>query len=349
MPFALRKQTAQASALLTALFVVTVSAAISIAVLDRFRILATLAVSNQTANQSTMLLEGLQFQAMDTFIKNTMAWNKQKLIQAPTPLPNIIGPQTFRSTRIQARLIDGYSRYNINNLASANNQSAFINLLRMVYPKLALKDARSLVANITDWLSQNQRNTSEIYARYQPPYRAAHGLMVDISELRLVAGMTPGIYAALKPYIIALPGGIENTAATPTPSPSPTPTPDPTPSPTPSPSQSTNQATPININTASAPVLMTLSPNMTPDKAAALLACRRSHGVFLSIDDYNKTCTKGLGIDNLQNITTHSPFLLIKSMATTGIQQVRLNTLITVRQNDKTKRYDGVIVWQVNG
>lgn len=342
MPFILRKQTTQASALLTALFVVTVCAAVSIAVLDRFRLLTTLAVSNQTANQSTLLLEGLQYQAIDALIKNQTVWQQQKLTQAPPPIPTQIGPQSFRDTHTQARLIDGYSRYNINNLSSANNQTAFINLLRNVYPKIDLKDARHLAANITDWLSQNQRNTSEIYAHLQPPYRAAHGPMVDISELRLVAGMTPAIYAALKPYLIALPTGIQHT----TPHSNNPPAPKPTPSP---PSEANNQGTPININTAPAPVLMTLNRNMTPSKAAALIACRHSHGVFLTTDDYNKTCAKGLGIDNLQNITTHSPFLLIKSMATIGIQQVRLNTLVTVRQNEKTKRFHGVIVWQVNG
>lgn len=338
MPFVPRKQATQASALLTALFVVTVCAAVSIAVLDRFRLLTTLAVSNQTANQSTLLLEGLQYQAIDALIKNQAAWQQQKLTQAPPPIPTQIGPQLFHGTHLQARLIDGYSRYNINNLSSANNQAAFINLLRNVCPQIDAKDARYLAANITDWLSQNERNTSEIYAHLQPPYRAAHGPMVDVSELRLVAGMTPAIYTALKPYLIALPTGIQDTTPHSNNPPAPSP-----------PNEATNQATPINVNTAPAPVLMTLNRNMTLSKAAALIACQHSHGVFLTIDDYNKLCTKPLGINPLKNITTHSPFLLIQSMATTGIQQVRLNTLVTVRQNEKTKRLHGVIVWQVNG
>ena len=111
----------------------------------------------------------------------------------------------------------------------------------------------------------------------------------------------------------------------------------------------TPSSTPININTANAFVLLTLSDQLTIGKAKALEACRRSHGEFLTIDAYNETCTKGLGIDKLQNITTHSPYLLVNSIVTQDHQQLRLNSLITTQQDPKSKRYRGVVIWQMLG
>jgi general secretion pathway protein K len=152
------------------------------------------------------------------------------------PLP----PTPVPGGEIAATLRDLDGRFNLNNLAPlASNPHAaewkerFVLLLRALKLDPALADA------VVDWLDPSPAAAgSDTWYLAQPvPYRAARRMFQHVSELRLVRGVSGAVYAVLAPHVAALPLG-----------------------------------TRINVNTATVPVLMTLSSAnpLTQQQAQAL-------------------------------------------------------------------------------
>lgn len=303
-----RKQ--KSSALLTALFVTALAAIISVSVIYKFRLMVHLAQLNNFSNQTQLYLLGINDQVEADLENYTTAW-----LQPNQPSPNLrmplrIKPKRFQNVVLMAQISDEQAKFNINILHSVNNQARFIHLVQIVMPELSLRSAQQIARNISDWLSEKSNTTDQIYARRKPPYRAGHRPMIDISELLLVDGITPQIFNTIKPYISALPGD-----------------------------------TKMNINSATPPVLATLSPNITLTKAKALYACRKTQGVFLNTDDYNKTCMVPLGLNAASEITTSSHYFLLQSLATSKEQQNRMESLLTTYTDPKIKRPTAYAVW----
>ncbi len=317
----IKRNRQHASALLMALFITAIAAIMATAVIYKFRILVHLATLNTVSSQSYLYLVGVMDQAENDISLYANSWAQNPQADAPNlTVPKQIGPQTFNTVSLEATITDAQGLYNINNLASPNNQLSFISLLRYVLPKMTQQQATELAEYITDWLAPGNAS-DQLYARLSPPYRAAHRPMQDISELRQVAGVTPEIYMALSPYIVALPSQDDQAL----------------------------QTTPININSAPPAVLLTLSPLMTLAKAQSLYECRRGHGVFFSTADYNRICAAPLGLGALNNITTQSNYFLVKSSATTTTQQVLLSALISTQEDENTKQRTAYAIWQLSG
>lgn len=118
-------------------------------------------------------------------------------------------------------ILDMQGRFNINNVAPEKrdatpaftpNQWVFVRLLQTFEePLVPESDARELTEAVIDWLDEGNKPTrfggaeDDYYRDLDRPYRAANRLMQDVSELRLVKGMTEAIYTALLPHITALP------------------------------------------------------------------------------------------------------------------------------------------------
>ena len=148
---------------------------------------------------------------------------------------------------LQGRIIDLQGRFNLNNLSGSDAEAAqeqFQRLIELVADTDQVT-ARTIAASTRDWLDADINPTlpdgaeDDYYLGLSPAYRAANTLMASASELRLVKGVTPAIYAALEPYITALP-----------------------------------QLTAINVNTAPAPVLATIAPELPPSTGEALVKSR---------------------------------------------------------------------------
>lgn len=168
---------------------------------------------------------------------------------------------------LKGQVIDLQGRFNLNNLASAaspggSNATArtntgvdpsaqtdpvlaqFQRLIELVADTDPVT-ARTIAESTRDWIDPDLNPTlpdgaeDDYYLGLQPAYRAGNALMASPSELQLVKGVTPEIYAALAPYICALP-----------------------------------QTTPINVNTAAAPVLATIAPELPPTTGEALVKAR---------------------------------------------------------------------------
>jgi general secretion pathway protein K len=103
----------------------------------------------------------------------------------------------------------------------------------------------ALLPAVLDWLDADSEprfpNGAEddYYTRLEPAYRAANGRFADVSELRLVRGVSEEIYGRLAPYVTVL-----------------------------------DSPTPINVNTAPPEILMSLGPGIDRSTAEMLIAAR---------------------------------------------------------------------------
>jgi general secretion pathway protein K len=168
-------------------------------------------------------------------------WMHQKPTQRVDVIPMHLPESVVQGYRVSAVLYDAQAKYNLNNLTNEGAERDFIILLKSVAPQMNESEAASLTKNIVLWLRPVTTNDTldRYYAELPRPYRAGHRLMSHVSELKLVKGMTPALYAALLPVMVALP-----------------------------------ETTVINPQTASVPVLMTLSLSMSAETAAAFVRLR---------------------------------------------------------------------------
>jgi general secretion pathway protein K len=180
---------------------------------------------------------------------------------------------------LQGRLIDLQGRFNLNNLSGSDVDAAqeqFQRLIELVADTDQIT-ARTIAASTRDWLDADINPTlpdgaeDDYYLGLNPAYRTANTLMASASELRLVKGVTPAIYAALQPYICALP-----------------------------------QRTAINVNTAPAPILATLAPELPASTGEALVESRADEP-WESIDAFlQDPALAGRDIDaNRLDVVTH--------------------------------------------
>lgn len=109
----------------------------------------------------------------------------------------------------------------------------------------ALQLPPEILSALLDWLDADTDTRfpngaeDEYYTRLEEPYRAANAAFADVSELRLVRGITPEIYAKLAPHVCVL-----------------------------------GNSVPLNVNTAPAEVLMSLGPGIDRTTADLLVTSR---------------------------------------------------------------------------
>jgi general secretion pathway protein K len=103
----------------------------------------------------------------------------------------------------------------------------------------------AIVPAILDWVDADSETRfpngaeDDYYTRLERPYRAANGPFGDVSELRLVRGVTDEIHARLAPFVTVI-----------------------------------GRATAINVNTAPAEILMSLGPGIDRGTAEILIGSR---------------------------------------------------------------------------
>lgn len=148
---------------------------------------------------------------------------------------------------LSGQMEDLQGKFNLNDMISDGGQpvQAYIDQFRRLRALLGIN--QPIENAIVDWMDPDLEPRfpggaeDSTYLGQTPAYRAANQPMADVSELRMVAGVTPQMYQALLPYVTALP-----------------------------------QRTPINVNTASVPVLMSLADGISQDQASQWVQQRQS-------------------------------------------------------------------------
>jgi general secretion pathway protein K len=197
--------------------------------------------------------------------------------------------------RLQGRVLDLQGRFNLNNLILSDKPEAdflfFENLLTVLELPTSLADV------IVDWIDNDETARApegaedNVYLIKTPAYRAANTLLSDPSEIRLLAGFEEAAtYEKLLPYVSTLP-----------------------------------TYTPLNINTASLPLLVALG--LDAAKAETLIH-QVQQKPFQSLQDF-------LTHDLFANVTVNAHLITVAShyfLLTTHVQiergKAHLNSLL---------------------
>ena len=125
---------------------------------------------------------------------------------------------TVEGGAVSAKLLDGGNCFNLNSAVEGEADKLlsarpvgieqFVALMTIVGVREI--EARPIALALADWIDSDTvplpgGAEDAVYARAKIPYRTANSLMVDASELRVLAGMTPQIYALVRPWVCALP------------------------------------------------------------------------------------------------------------------------------------------------
>jgi general secretion pathway protein K len=155
---------------------------------------------------------------------------------------------TIEGGSMTGGVCDLQGRFNLNNLVDtrARHRQEMLDQFRRLLLAVSELDgtleidsslAESIAQATADWIDPDASAAfngaeDDAYTGLQPPYRAANFWFTDKTEFRAVRGVTPEIYAAVAPFIAALP-------------------------------VRSGAATLLNVNTAPVPVLMSLGETIT--------------------------------------------------------------------------------------
>jgi general secretion pathway protein K len=204
------------AALLAVLLLVALIATLAALAMDRLALATRLAGNARAIDQARGYALGAE--GLATLIVDQLTDRNKGEVSLPAGWAGETRVIPVEGGLIRAHLGDGGSCFNLNGLVSGNQLTGFtarpqamqrLSSLMLIVGVEPTR-IRPLVAAITDWIDSDQRPLPDgaedgAYARAPVPYRTANTLMADVSELRTVAGMTPQIYAALRPWVCALP------------------------------------------------------------------------------------------------------------------------------------------------
>lgn len=252
------------------------------------------------ASTAEQVLQGVQVWANAEIIQATEAQleNHNAILQLPKQFEAL----AVAGGQVTGVLRDAQAYFNLNQLVNPLGQFQFAHLLSVVEPGSNANDALKLARSIQHWVMPS--NDDDIYTRLAVPYKAPHRPMVDGSELRLVRGISATDYQQLAPYVIALPGA----------------------------------DIPINVNTAPAAVIASLSPSMDLAQAEAIVACREQQGGFTDLSQF-AACTSAQGIATIDEdkITLTSRYYLVQGYYQKDQQYYQLTSLLRQSEDDQGK------------
>lgn len=314
-------------ALISALFITAVAAmlATALAVSQRFLIHEEQLIAR--SDQLYLQLQGEQALASQRIKNYVMQWSgPQNAGTQFIPLKNSLPEMQSGDVTFSGVIEEAQGKYNINNLVYSANQPGFVALLQALVPTISKEAAFNIAKSITAWETTGSQDP--YYLSLNPAYRSSKNEMVNISELRLIAGVTPEIYSAIAPFITALPipKATETPAAT-------------------QPTTQTFVGMPININSASAVDLIAVNPTLTMAQAEAVITCRNRYGGFIALPQFMSACVQTNGIAALVGVVTQSRYFTINTQAERGDQVVSLNSLMVTRMG-KNNKLELVTVWQ---
>lgn len=228
----------EGNALLLALFVVSLVAIAAMAMSRHLRLDTYRLSLSIESDRLYLAAEGLRFWAMDGLTKAPLIFMKE---EGRVLLYSKDLDAFYPDLKLEAKVYDLQGRFNLNLIDERLAYPLFIQLLRKI---LASNEGGSLAQVLLHWrkpylVGYGQDELDSYYLQQKPPYQASHQALADATELRLLKGVNANIYQALNPFVTALPG-----------------------------------ITPININTASKPLLASLSPSMDEEKVEELIALR---------------------------------------------------------------------------
>jgi len=303
-PAGIKKQ--RGVAIITALLIVTIATTVSITISTRLQLdvrrTANLVAQDQAQFYLLAAEEWSQrILRQDKKDSSNDSLDESWAIQLP-PLPVDGGT-------IQGTLTDLHACINVNALANNGAIDATTKKrLSQLFTNLEIKT--DLTQAMTDWIDPDLETTNPngaedgYYLNLESPYRTANTPLHSISELRLIRGFEDSkIYARVKPYLCAF---------------------------------IINGDIAINVNTASAEVLQSLSAKMTKSLAADIIE-RRTDEPFSDIKDFTNFAKLGTIIKDTTKLSTSSDYFLLRTQANIGKANKVMYSVIHRDASGKTK------------
>lgn len=211
----MRPRGEQGMALLMVLVLVAVMSALAVGILEDVRFAVRRTANAQSVGQARWYALGAEGLARAQLARLA------KLDPERTTLRGDWNDKVFRfpieNGTLQGRVMDGTGCFNLNSVVQGQGEQLQARVLGGAqFQALAValgapqREAELLAAALTDWIDSDvvrERGGAEdeAYARGSKPYRTAGALMAEVSELRAVRGVTPELYARLRPLLCALP------------------------------------------------------------------------------------------------------------------------------------------------
>lgn len=197
---------------------------------------------------------------------------------------------------ISGRIDDLQGLFNINNLDGT--KPASVNAKRFTQLLVNAGAAPDILSAVIDWIDADDaltfpggaEDTEYLYG--DNPYRAANRKMLSPTELLLVKGITPEIYAKLAPNVIAL-----------------------------------RDTTDINVNTAPAGVLQCIVEGLSNDDAKKLIEARDKDPYHNITDFLNAPEVKGKPVDTA-GLTVMSSYYLVSARVQLDRTHAQLQSII---------------------
>jgi general secretion pathway protein K len=282
-------------AIITALLIVAIATTISINISTRLQLDVRRTANLLTADQAwqyTLAAESWSRRILEQDRKDNSIddYSENWAIELP-PLP-------VEGGWIRGKLTDLQACFNLDTLVQGNAVSALaVERFRRLLSNLDLRP--ELADAVIDWLDADVNTTipdgaeDGYYMNLEQPYRSANSAMLSPSELRLIKGFEdPAVYNRLLPHVCAF--GV---------------------------------ATPININTATAEVLRSLSNKLTDSDAAAIIE-QRTQTAFTDVNDFLSFNNLKTIIDKPDNLSVNSDYFMLESESKIGQVQVRMYSVI---------------------
>jgi general secretion pathway protein K len=282
------------AALLAVLLLVAVMGAIAATAFEKLRLSTAIAVNAATLDQARAYALG---------VEDLMALRVDDLVGADREVTTLAGDWQGTMRRIplpggglaEGAMRDGGNCFNLNSLVEGDPRTALKLRPQAVRQFIALmtlsgipdRSARTIAAAAADWADSDDLPAPDgaedsAYAGADAPYRTGNTLFAEVSELRAVIGVTPEIYARVRPWLCALP---------------------------------TAEPAPINVNTLmpeQAPVLAMLEPNMVGLELARSIIARRPAGGWDKMEDFLRANRlEDLSLDALSQIQLGSRWFVL--------------------------------------
>ena len=288
------------SALLSALFIMTLVAIAATAMSTRLQIAIYRTHSVITSDKLYLASQAVTYWTIDELSQNKPLSSSNrggKLLDFPKKLESI-----YPQITVQGELYDLQAKFNINNLQDPKWHPYFFRFLKSVLKKTNNQERKVLLEAIKYWINPYQPGRGhddylQYYLKQSPAYLPSFQAMRNISELRLIKDMSPSQYQTLLANITALP-----------------------------------EKTPINLNTAPEIILRSFGDGLNESQVSELLNARIMRG---GIDPQQLSpLLQKLNIPSDQ-VTIESNYYLSIAMASTEDLHVVTYTMIK-RLREKT-------------
>ncbi|MDJ0862431.1 MAG: type II secretion system minor pseudopilin GspK [Gammaproteobacteria bacterium] len=298
-----RRTSQRGVALVTALMVVSVATVAAVALATRLQIDINRTSNLLDADQATLYALGAEGWALHVLAQDRSEGNVDSLgEQWATLLP----PFAVEGGTVSAWVEDLQGRFNLNSLvADGSVNKPAVERMRWLLESLELDTG--LADSVVDWIDADldvylpDGAEDDEYLNYERPYRPGNGLMWSPSELRLVKGMSREGFEKLIPLVTTLP-----------------------------------IATPVNVNTAPARVLMTVAEGMTESDAESIVSDRGEDG-YKSVDSFlEHPALKGLKVDQ-QAVAVSSEWFAVHAEADIGRGRARIYSIVHRASGGQTK------------